>query len=94
MYANKLRRFVFNLIDDTIFQTKPGSYWIRICRAEKAVLGVLLRITAFLSTPFFGYYAPERRGEICLQTSVIGKTYSVDFAVGVTAEYGKNCWKC
>jgi len=53
-----------------------------------------LLITACSSTQYFGYYAPERRGGIYHQTSVIGKMYNVDFADGVTVEYGKNYWKC
>jgi hypothetical protein len=52
-----------------------------------------LKILAYSSTQYFGFFARARHGEICRLITAIGILFNADFADGATKAFGQKCLK-
>jgi hypothetical protein len=69
---------------------KYGRKWHHIFQDKKVAGGEKQRITGLLSMQCFGYSEQGLRGEICLQTTEIGKILTEDSVDGGIKGYGRN----
>jgi hypothetical protein len=76
----------------TIYQTEYGSFWRPTFPAGRALGEGKPEITGCSLTLYSGFYAPERPGATCLQTTAAGKTRTAAFAGGGTRGYGNSFW--
>jgi len=76
-----------------IFRIAFGSFWNRYYLAAREHGEEMHAIIANLSTPYFGSYARERHGGICLPIMETGKIHIAVFADGGIKAFGKRSWK-